>query len=283
MTPGADYPARRPTWWRRWNDLSAGSSAPSPRGFTETAWDDSGSGCDLAIATPAYQASLRIGCAGRAYADVSADGDPDTGLTVYASSDGGWIAAGGTSLAAPLIAAFEAITGVDGTTPAWAYADASMLDDPASGSNGSCSTALDVICRSAAGYDGPTGAGSISGAIMPGAPGIGAPDIRSSSASTFTDGVIGSAGAAAAGEELCRGRCRHRRAVTRRRLPERIGDELLVAVRHHHGLRSPHDGADDRRRHCPGRSQWHAQRSCAREDLPLPAGREQRLRDRVRL
>ena len=58
------------------------------------------------------------GCAGRAYADVSADADPATGLKIYDSGNGGWLLMGGTSLASPLIAAYYAITGLSATDAA---------------------------------------------------------------------------------------------------------------------------------------------------------------------
>ena len=65
-----------------------------------------------------------MGCTGRAYADLSADADPNTGLEVV--EDGNWGVVGGTSLATPLIAAYYAITGIDDTTnntsAKWAYA-----------------------------------------------------------------------------------------------------------------------------------------------------------------
>ena len=182
--------------------LTAVSGAPNPRGFTETAWADSGSGCDTAIAKPAYQAG--VDCAGRAYADVSADGDPHTGLAVYATAAGGWILAGGTSLASPLIAGFEAVTGVDGTTPAWAYADAASLNDPVRGSNGTCAGVSSAICLARVGYDGPTGAGSISGQVATGAPGIGGPDVspaRTSGGGGGGTGGLGGGGADTGGAD----------------------------------------------------------------------------------
>ena len=61
---------------------------------------------------PAYQSDA--GCTGRAYADLSADANPETGLAVY--DDGNWLEIGGTSLATPLIAAYYAITGVTNST-----------------------------------------------------------------------------------------------------------------------------------------------------------------------
>ena len=61
----------------------------------------------------------------------------------------GWFDGGGTSLAAPLVAAFQAITGVDGSTPQWAYADAANLNDPSTGSTGACSGQLSVLATQA--------------------------------------------------------------------------------------------------------------------------------------
>ncbi len=152
---------------------------PSPRGFTETAWSindplvgqGGGSGCNTLEAKPSYQTD--VGCTGRSYADVSADANPYSGLLVY---DGGeWIQSGGTSLASPLIAAYEAVTGINGASPQWAYNDSSLLNDPITGSVGTCPPAIAYICNAGPGYDGPTGIGSISGDVATGAPGIGGP------------------------------------------------------------------------------------------------------------
>ena len=170
---GAAYPAAAPgVTAAGGTSLQQASGVGNPRGFVETAWSGAGSGCDITSAKPAFQTSVL--CPGRAYADVSADADPNTGLAVYSSARGGWMLAGGTSLSTPLIAAFEAVTGVDGTTPAWAYADSAALNDPVSGANGSCAPNLAQLCVAGVGYDGPTGAGSISGQVVTGAPGIGA-------------------------------------------------------------------------------------------------------------
>ena len=164
-------------------------SAASARGFVESAWDDTGSGCDTFEPVPAWQPPT--GCAGRAYNDISADGDPSTGLDVYDSQEGGWLEVGGSSLAAPLAAAFEAVTAVNGTTPQWAYSDAALLNGVDSGSNGSCGIAL--ICNATTGWNGPGGAGSISGEVVQGAPGIGGPDVNG--ATTYTESVSATAAA----------------------------------------------------------------------------------------
>jgi hypothetical protein len=171
-------------------------STSSPRGYTETAWDNTGSGCDTNETAPAWQP--QSGCAGRAYNDISADGDPNTGLNAYDSQDGGWLQVGGSSLAAPLAAAFEAVTGVNGTTPQWAYTDAALLNGVDSGSNGSCGITL--ICNAATGWNGPGGVGSISGDVVQGIPGIGGPDVSGGgSSTTYTKSVTTTSAALQAG------------------------------------------------------------------------------------
>ena len=149
------------------------SGVQTVRAFTESAWSGAGSGCNQGATQPAWQAGFA--CTGRSYADLSADADPDTGMQVYDSADGGWIVVGGTSEAAPLIAAYYALLGSAAQGPSWAYSNASLLNDPTTGSNGSCAQSIAYICTAGPGYDGPTGVGSISGAVASGAPGISGP------------------------------------------------------------------------------------------------------------
>ena len=80
-------------------------------------------------------------------------------MQVYDTDDGGWVVVGGTSEASPLIAAYYAIVGSASQGPAWAYANASLLNDPTSGSNGTCLATISYICNAGPGYDGPTGVG----------------------------------------------------------------------------------------------------------------------------
>jgi hypothetical protein len=181
---------------------ASGSSAARARGFTESAWslsggEGGGSGCDVYEAKPSYQTDH--GCNGRSYSDVSADANPSTGMIVYDAGNGGWLQVGGTSLATPLIAAFDAVTGVSGGAAQWAYSDAALLNDPATGSNGSCATQIAYICNAGTGYDGPTGAGSISGDIVTGAPGIGGPSVGTGSGNTYTQSVTTTAATLAGG------------------------------------------------------------------------------------
>ncbi len=172
--------------------LAPATSGQSARGFSESAWSldggwGAGSGCDTQEQKPPYQDD--VGCTGRAYSDLSADADPDTGLLIYDSEIGGWWQYGGTSLATPLIAAYEAITGVDGTTPQWAYTDSALLNDPTTGWSGDCPSTILYICDAGVGYDGPTGIGSISGAVAQGAPGIGGPSFGDGYENTYTAAV----------------------------------------------------------------------------------------------
>jgi N-acetylneuraminic acid mutarotase len=135
----------------------------SPRGWDETAWDGTGSGCSQYEPKPTWQTDT--GCSNRTETDVSADADPNTGVALYDSySVGGWYEVGGTSVATPIIASTYALAGtpVAGTYPAsYPYAHTSSLNDVTSGSNGECTPAY--LCTAGPGYDGPTGNGTPNG------------------------------------------------------------------------------------------------------------------------
>ena len=134
------------------------------RGWTESAWSGSGSGCSIYEPKPAFQTDT--GCADRAVADVSAVADPDTPVAVYDSyqTGGGWLQFGGTSVASPIIASRLRGRGhahlrlLPELVP---VPDASALNDVTSGSNGTCTPAY--LCTAGAGYDGPTGLGTPDG------------------------------------------------------------------------------------------------------------------------
>lgn len=136
----------------------------SKRGWGETAWSDSGSGCSAYIAKPAWQHDSL--CGKRTIADVSAVADPDTPVAVYDTYNGvgGWVAVGGTSAAAPLIAGVYALAGNTasiGTGATHMYANHGDLFDVTSGSNGICGGSY--LCTAVKGYDGPTGWGTPDG------------------------------------------------------------------------------------------------------------------------
>ena len=139
------------------------NAASNTRGWTETAWSGSGSGCTTLNTAPAGQSSAVTHCSGRAMADVSADADPNTGLAVYAptsASSSSWAQYGGTSLSSPIVASVYALSGnTAGYANTIPYANTSGLFDVTSGSNGSCS----YFCTAKSGWDGPTGLGTPNG------------------------------------------------------------------------------------------------------------------------
>ena len=160
---GVEYPAAS-----RYVTAVGGTSLTvngSNQWVSETAWSGAGSGCSAYETKPAWQTDS--GCARRTVADVSAVADPNTGASVYDSvtyqGQSGWFQVGGTSLAAPLIAAVYALTGTTGSanygsTP---YSHTSSLHDVTSGSNGSCGSSY--LCTAKSGFDGPTGLGTPNG------------------------------------------------------------------------------------------------------------------------
>jgi hypothetical protein len=153
--------------------------AANSRGWDEAAWGSTalgaGSGCSAYEPKPAWQHDSL--CPTRAIADVSAVADPSTPVAVYdtfqITGGGGWIAVGGTSVAAPIIAGVYALAGnadTIGTGASHLYAHSRALFDVVphpdqvninSGSNGVCGSGY--LCNAAAGYDGPTGNGTPDG------------------------------------------------------------------------------------------------------------------------
>jgi hypothetical protein len=187
-----------------WNDGGEEEVTPGTR-VPEEEHGASGGGCSLVFAAQSWQQNVAdwsaVGCgSSRAVADVSADGDPYTGVAVRYSrpraceSEGlpDWCTIGGTSLASPLVASVFALAGGAGTVkyPAQTLYQnqklrpTSLHDISASqtsGSNGRCSQlfneetfstgctpqqeattscSLRLICLAHSGYDGPTGAGT---------------------------------------------------------------------------------------------------------------------------
>jgi hypothetical protein len=180
---------------------------------SETVWNDGGEsngklegagavggGCSGRFAAPAWQLALpnwsSVGCTtARAVADISADGDPYSGVAVYDSTESphgekGWAAIGGTSVASPIIAAAFALAG-GGQGVAYParllyenlQQDPASLHDVVSGSNGEClkkfhknsglsgctsteeaqTCTVQAICLAGVGYDGPSGVGTPNG------------------------------------------------------------------------------------------------------------------------
>jgi hypothetical protein len=159
---GIEFPAASP------HVISVGgtslTTASNTRGWNETAWDGTGSGCSAVYAKPSWQHDT--GCSMRMLNDVSAVADPNTGVAVFGPDSTGassWIVLGGTSVAAPLIGG---VYGVNGGSVSYAsnpYACLASLYDVTTGSNSAfCDPTY--ACTAGRGYDGPTGLGTPHGA-----------------------------------------------------------------------------------------------------------------------
>ncbi len=223
-TDFANYPASSP------HVIAVGGTrltlSPAKTWESETVWNDggaiggtlegagaSGGGCSDVFAAPSWQQSAAdwssVGCGSeRAVTDVSADGDPYSGVAIYDSTENphgekGWGAIGGTSVASPIIASIYALAGgAQGVAyPAQLLYEnlqqaPTSLHDVTVGSNGEClrkfhkntgvsgctsaeeaqSCEAHLICLAAPGYDGPSGVGTPTGvaAMQPPVPGSGA-------------------------------------------------------------------------------------------------------------
>jgi subtilase family serine protease len=158
------------------------SRSDTPRGWTETAWgpterpSGAGAACSAHIDKPAWQHDAA--CPGRTVADISADADPFTGLAVYDSTPdpadglpGGWLRAGGTSAATPLVSAMYVMagpaTGIKDASGLYTHGD--RLNDVVGGpsvsipGSGHECPATSSMCAALKGYDAPTGLGSPNG------------------------------------------------------------------------------------------------------------------------
>ncbi len=159
---GPSYPAAS-----RYVTAAGGTSlvkaTGTKRGWTETVWNGTGSGCTKYEAKPSWQTDT--GCSMRTDNDVAADASPGTGVAIYDTYDhSGWLEVGGTSVSSPIIASVYALAGkpAKGTYPSsYPYAHTSDLYDVTSGSNGTCTPAY--LCTGEVGYDGPTGWGTPDG------------------------------------------------------------------------------------------------------------------------
>ena len=160
---GAQYPAAS-----QYVTAVGGTSltkASNARGWSETVWSGTGSGCSSYDPKPSWQTDS--GCSHRTVGDVSAVADPNTGVAVYDSyvyqGASGWLVFGGTSVASPIIASVYALAGnaTSVTYGSYSYSHTSSLNDVTSGSNGSCGGTY--LCTAVVGYEGPTGLGTPNG------------------------------------------------------------------------------------------------------------------------
>lgn len=172
--------------------------ASNSRHWNETTWYGTrggevwatGSGCS-AEAKPGWQ--IDSGCPFRTANDVAAVADLNTPVSMYDSyaTTHPWQLAGGTSVAAPIIAGAMALASpytksFDGAQALYleTYANGGQaLDDVVSGSNGACGS---YLCEAGVGYDGPTGLGTVYGIpdISPGQ--VHAPVVITQAASAVT-------------------------------------------------------------------------------------------------
>jgi MYXO-CTERM domain-containing protein len=138
------------------------ASTSASRGYTESVWEGSTSGCSTEFAKPAYQDGLSMGsCTMRADVDVAA---PGSGVSVY---QGGWEnGVGGTSCASPFVAGLLTHVGLAGAPNDFFYAHASAFFDVTAGTNDSQSKCTGVMCNAGAGWDGPSGLGSPNAAAL---------------------------------------------------------------------------------------------------------------------
>ena len=156
---GVSYPAASPVV------VAVGGTSlqtsTNTRGWTETVWSGTGSGCSRFNAKPKWQHDT--GCSNRTDNDVAADANPNTGVAIYDTYDqGGWLEVGGTSASSPIIASVYALAGAPANKAAKTiYSQPTALFDVTSGSDGSCSPAY--LCTGEVGYDGPTGWGTPDG------------------------------------------------------------------------------------------------------------------------
>ena len=160
---GVSWPAASP------DVISVGgtslTAASNSRGWNESVWSGTGSGCSAYEPQPSWQTTLGLArCSERIDNDVAADADPNTGVAIFDTANGntGWGEVGGTSASAPMLAAMFALVGNPGSTPAAdIYAHTGDFFDITTGKDGRCRSAY--LCTGAAGYDGPTGVGSPDG------------------------------------------------------------------------------------------------------------------------
>lgn len=123
----------------------SGTTLSKSGGWSQSPWQFAGHGCSLYIARPSWQHGRNTNCGMRAAQDVAIVADPQTGVSIFSVTQGGWVVAGGTSVGAPIVAAMYAVSG-NYASPGYSYAHASSFS-----------------AVGTAGYDAITGLGSPNG------------------------------------------------------------------------------------------------------------------------
>lgn len=157
--PNIDFPSSSP-----YSCACGGTSLVCPTlkydgaGTVETVWAGSGGGISLKFSKPSWQHSVTA--TGRSIPDIASNADPDTGVIFYVGGKNGKIHQyGGTSIAAPTLAAYFACSNVNTfITPKLYLAPNASFNDITTGSNG--------FYNASTGYDNCTGKGSIVGNIL---------------------------------------------------------------------------------------------------------------------
>lgn len=160
---GVQFPASSPDVVAVGGTTLVQNSSSGTRNGVETAWSDGGAGCSAFEPKPSWQTDAE--CANRTVADVAADADPATGAWIYDSyGESGNVIVGGTSEAAPIIAAIYALAhttqSFTGNVAQYLYTGQSALTPVTSGADGSCGSYLCDASLSVNGYNGPTGLGT---------------------------------------------------------------------------------------------------------------------------
>jgi subtilase family serine protease len=123
----------------------SGTSLNHNGSWSQSPWQYAGHGCSPYIARPGWQHGRTTNCDMRASQDVAVVADPQTGVSVFSMTQGGWVVVGGTSVGAPIVAAMYALSG-NYVSPGYSYAHSSLFTPVG-----------------AAGYDPTTGLGSPNG------------------------------------------------------------------------------------------------------------------------
>jgi kumamolisin len=109
--PGVIYPSASP------NVVAVGGTtlsrnANSGAYLSESAWNSTGGGLSQYESIPSYQKGVaKVVGSQRGVPDVSAEADPDSGLWVLDSGNGGWYIVGGTSASSPIWAGVVSAAG----------------------------------------------------------------------------------------------------------------------------------------------------------------------------
>ncbi len=143
---------------------------------SETVWytsksEGTGGGISTYEPEPSYQVPFQ-NYGSRGVPDLAWDADPNTGVAIYCTLQGGWVQVGGTSMGSPEIAGLFAIiqpmrasSGKGALTfPADVYSFTADYHDITTGSNGTCG----ALCNAGPGYDFETGVGTpIANVLVP--------------------------------------------------------------------------------------------------------------------